>query len=545
MNGTPAQRMEWLEPRTLLSITGLPIRIGSSGFDMGKRVAATPDGGYIDAGLFEGTVDFGTGGVHHRLSALGDTDIFVAKYNSASQLVWVERFGGTEYTDEISKHDVIDIAADPNRAGGNFVNGFGTDPILAAEYINDLKVSADGSIFLAGSFTGTVDFDPGKGVKIFRTFDNNYQDAFVLKLNSDGSLNWADRFGDRFTDTANALAFDSAGNIFVTGVFTRTVNFVPGKLKFTRNALGRADGYLLKLNSAGAVQWVNQFGADGTKKPLRDAGNALAVDSHNDVYVVGTYAGDATFTSTSGARTIVTGDKDTDGFIAKYDNNGKLVRTATYAASGYDGISSIAIDSSNNVVIAGYFQGDEFDADPGPGVRRLIAAPDIDGHRTDFTDLFIEKLSLNLRLQWVRQLAGTGTEFADQVRIDSHNNIVVGGSFYGLAKFGAKGPRIHSVPGSEGKGGFKDANDHDRADSYDAYLWKLDAAGTTKWVNTIGAASDDFGAGIDITSGDAILFTGRFRGTVDFQPTRARRQLTGDYFDAFVTGYKADGTTLF
>jgi hypothetical protein len=535
--------MESLEPRTLLAFSGLPLQLGGDGFDMGKRIVATTDGGYIEAGIFSGTIDFDPRGSHARLTSLGDTDIFLARYNSASHLVWVKRIGGTEFTDEISKQDTIDIAADPKRAGDLFVNGVSADPLLAAELVTDLAIGPDGGVFLTGEFIGPVDFDPGPGRTIFNTFDDNYYDGFVLKLSGNGNFVWAKQIGDRFTNTVNGVAFDASGNVFLTGLFSRNQVF-PGASPSLRIAQGRADGYVLKMNSAGDIQWMNQFGSDGTSKPEIDGGRSIAVDSAGNVYVGGTYAGDATFTSTgAGAGTILTGEKRTDAFVAKYSNAGSLIKVVGFTGRGYDGISAVAVDSHSNVVVAGYFQGDSFAPNPARPNFFLPEPIDIDGNSTEITDLFVEKLSSNLTTTWIQRLRGTGTEFADQIRIDSSDNIIIGGSWYGLARFGSNGPRLISGISPED---FGDENDSSRDYSYDAYLWKMNSAGSTLWVRPTGSGSDDFGAGVAITSNDSVLFTGRFRASVDFDPRHTVRRLrAGGLADIFVTGYDANGKPLF
>lgn len=522
--------LEGLESRQHLAISGLPISLGSAGFDMGKRVAVTPDGGFVIAGLFGGTVDFDPGAGRTLLHASGDTDIFVAKYSSAGSLEWVRQFGGSEAREEITDQDVIDVAARPYRAGGAFVNGVGADPRGAGEYVNDLAVAPDGSVFLVGSFRGRVDFNPGQGRKIFTTYDNDYHDAFVVKLNGSGQYVWAARFGGRFTDAANALALDSAGNIYVTGLFSRTVSFVDGNRDFTLTANGRADGFLMKLDSAGAVQWVRSFGGKAVSRAEREAGNDVAVDSVGRVYVVGAFAGEVDFDSGAGISLVRSAGR-TDGFLARFDSNGVFQAVKSFSGRGYDGLTSLAIDSQDNLIVAGYFEGDQFDADPGQTTFTLQATAVRAGGARRFTDGFIEKLDANLELRWIRQLAGTGVEFVEQVRVDSADNVLVSGSFYGTAKFGRTGPTLSSILGT---GDFDDANDLDREYSYDAYLWKLNASGRTTWVRTFGGRGDDFGAGIGVAPDGPIVQTGRQRRTT----------LKFGLANAFVMGWQATGEPL-
>jgi hypothetical protein len=549
MNGKNSRRegsqIESLESRRLLAITGLPFSIGDVGFDTGKRIVPTPDGGFIEAGIFSGTVDFAPGSQKKLLTSKGDSDVFIAKYNSSGKLVWVDQFGGTAKKNKLDKQDAIDIAADPTRAGGTFVNGVSADPSQVAEYVNDLRVAPNGSIYFVGNFIGSVDFDPGPGTKIFKTFDDSFYDAYVVKLTSTGSLTWADQFGGQFTDTAASLALDPTGNVYVTGLFTRTVSFVPGNSNFTLNAVGRADGYVMKLNTTGKLTWIDQFGGNAVGASDRDAGQGIALDSSGNVYVVGTIAGKSNFTSTSGPKTVVLGNTHagTDGFVAKYTNAGGLVKTILYTGRNYEAVNGIAIDSHNNIAITGYFNDDTFNADPDPGQTHNLTLTPPEFGNSNLPDVFVEEITTSLTFKWVDQISGNGNEFADQIMFDNGGSIIIGGSFYDEATFGPHGPTITSVASTDS---FNDINDNSRENSYDPYVWKIKSTGKTEWVKSFGGASDDFGAGIGILPDDSILFTGRFRKTVNFNTQGAGPRMTGlGLGDVFVTGFDSNGVPLF
>jgi hypothetical protein len=70
----------------------------------------------------------------------------------------------------------------------------------------------------------------------------------------------------------------------------------------------------------------------------------------------------------------------------------------------------------------------------------------------------------------------------------------------------------------------------------------MNSSGTTSWVRTVGSAGDDYGGGVSLQSDDTILFTGRYRGTTDFDPGSAIKRLRGfGVADAFVTAFDASG----
>ena len=133
----------------------------------------------IITGHFYGTVDFNPGSGTFELTAAG-TDVFVLKLNSAGGFLWAVQLGSQ-------------------------AQGIAVD-------------SAD-NIIVAGTFVGTVDFNPGSG-----TFELTAAgtDAFVLKLNSAGGFLWAVHLGG-VGRVHREIAVDSADNIIVTGSFSGTV----------------------------------------------------------------------------------------------------------------------------------------------------------------------------------------------------------------------------------------------------------------------------------------------------------------------------------
>ncbi len=57
-----------------------------------------------------------------------------------------------------------------------------------------------GRIVVAGSFAGTVNFDPSGGV--LNLTSAGLTDAFVMQLTAGGATNWAKRFGGTAADSA-------------------------------------------------------------------------------------------------------------------------------------------------------------------------------------------------------------------------------------------------------------------------------------------------------------------------------------------------------
>src|SRR4051812_25844175 len=80
------------------------------------------------------------------------------------------------------------FAQQPTRTWGNFFGGTGKDDIYAS------CVDPSGNLYVAGSFSGTVDFDPGAGVTQRSASTATDVDAFVAKFNSSGVFQWVSTF---------------------------------------------------------------------------------------------------------------------------------------------------------------------------------------------------------------------------------------------------------------------------------------------------------------------------------------------------------------
>lgn len=187
--------------------------MGGSQWDGGASIVVAKDGGILSTGDFIGTVDFDPGTPVFNLISISDSDIYIQKLDSDGNFVWAKRMGGS------------------GGSGGACI-----------------RLDTIGNIYTAGSFNnGLVDFDPGTSAANLVT--NGYKsDAFVHKLNADGSFAWAKRMGGKEYDFAESIAVDPAGNVFVTGRFDGTADFDPesGGVNLTSNGL--TDVYVAKLN---------------------------------------------------------------------------------------------------------------------------------------------------------------------------------------------------------------------------------------------------------------------------------------------------------
>jgi hypothetical protein len=126
------------------------------------------------------------------------------------------------------------------------------------EIVRSGSVAVDkyGSVYIAGTFGGSIDFDPGPGIYNLTSANNvRSWDLFVAKFGKGGNLIWARRFGGARRDGGADLAIAQDGNIYVTG---RT------------RAIGADELFIAKLAPGGRTLWI--------KRVSEAAGRSIAVD---------------------------------------------------------------------------------------------------------------------------------------------------------------------------------------------------------------------------------------------------------------------------
>ncbi|MCK5796699.1 MAG: SBBP repeat-containing protein, partial [Deltaproteobacteria bacterium] len=158
-------------------------RFGATGWDMGRKMAFDNAGHLLLIGSFHGsTVLSGT-----PLTSAGGSDLFVASFTTGGTLRWAKRFGGTG--DEYGRAIAID-AQDRLTITGRFMDSidFGGGKLTSAgdrdifmaglkvdgtyrwarsfgamgfDYGEAIVASPQGDVFLAGQFSGGVDFGQG------------------------------------------------------------------------------------------------------------------------------------------------------------------------------------------------------------------------------------------------------------------------------------------------------------------------------------------------------------------------------------------------
>ena len=299
------------------------------------------------------------------LDSKGSKDIFVTKLDSSGKVKWAKNFGSDS-------------------------NGLDSGEGITVDKL--------GNIYIAGRFEGTATFGEQNSLT-----SNGFEDGFVTKLNENGEVVWAKKFGGEDSDIVNAVTVDELGNTYVTGRFAGTVNFDANN-SLTSN--GQDDIFVSKLKDSGDVEWLHSFGATSN-----DEGYDIAVDKAGNTYITGSFQGSTTFGDTTlesnGAR---------DGFVAKLDVMGNVKWAKKFGGQSTDKGFGITLDESENIYLTGSFQNEiSF------GGTTLTSVGD--------KDTFIAKLDKMGMVKWAKKLGSDSEDEGFDIAVNGDSETYVTGSF--------------------------------------------------------------------------------------------------------------------
>ena len=356
----------------------------------GTSIAVDGSGNIYITGLYNGVTDFDPGIGTATLNSISTSwSPFFAKYDSNGNYVWAKGIFG-------------------NGTTGN--NNNDTER-------NAICLDISGNVYITGRFYGTADFDPSPGTASLTaliTGTTQYSDIFFAKYDNNGNYLWAKKIGGPNEDVGNSIKTDASSNVYVTGYFNNIVDFDPGAGTATLSAAGNgtndSDIFFGKYDSNGNYIWANSISSPN----LSDAGNSIAVDASNNVYVAGNFSGIADFDPSVSTATLI-GATSVNHFVAKYNSLGnylwaKTSDTNTNTAAIKTECNSLALDASNNVYITGNFIGQSIDFDPGTGIEFMSSESGTGPWSSVLlfgTDIYIAKYDNSGNYVWAKTINRT------------------------------------------------------------------------------------------------------------------------------------------
>ncbi|MFO0907977.1 MAG: Ig-like domain-containing protein [Isosphaeraceae bacterium] len=453
--GIESLEARWMPSLTVLFADAIAAS-GSGSVDVeSNAVVNDASGNVFVVGSFTGTVDFDPSATTLNLTASGGRDLFLARFTSAGSLSWVKKLPGSN-----------------------------SSAVALGEAIT---LDASGNILIAGTFTGSVNFDPA-GANAGATFNaGTRNDVFLARYDGNGSLSWARDLvgGVNLSAHGYALATDASGNITLAGSFQTALTVGTTTL----SGAGTTDGFVARANSAGQFAWAVATNGAGTSQ-VQTTG--VSLDGSGNVLTTGFIAGTADFQPGAGATNLASNGGSRDIFVQKLDGNGGFVWAVAIGSPDIDQGNAIKADAAGNVYVTGTFSMSA-DFDPGAGTTTLTAG--------GFDDPFLLKLTPSGGLSWARRFALSGFNFGHGtgVGLDASNHVFVTGYYQGTMVVDAV-----SSASIMSAGGF------------DVFLVEYDTSGNYVASQSFGGANFDAAFGVGVNASGQVALAGRFSGPAAF-----------------------------
>ncbi len=363
-----------------------------------------------------------------------------------------------------------------------------------------IAVDAAGNAYVAG-YTSSADFPVTAAA--FQTQSHGSEDGFVLKLNASGGLVYSSYLGASGRDFATAIAVDASGNAFIAG-YTSSVGFpiVAGAFQ-SSYAGGFFDTFVTKMNAGGSALLYSTFiGGSGN-----DTATSIAIDANGNAYIGG-QTDSFNFPVSPGVLQSSNAG-GSDAFVAKLNAAGSAIVFSTYlGGSSNDLANAIAIDSSQNVYLAGATASVDFPVSAGAFQASIGAS----------YDAFVTKLNpAATAIVFSTYLGGSGSDQATALALDSSGNVWLTGS-----TSSTNFPLLNAVQGQPAGGS-------------DAFVANLNSTGVGLLFSSyFGGSADDSGLAIRLDNGGAVIVAG-VTSSADFPTTAGVLQgSSGGGYDGFI-----------
>jgi hypothetical protein len=327
---------------------------GGTSDDVGLAITTTSDGSIIIGGTYDTQATFDT----HVEKGKTGSNLFIAKYDSSGNFVWIKTIGFGQYKVSICVTSDDSIVVTTFYDSTTHVNAtvvtYGSLDIFVAKYDNNgemkwsaygggtgsdfpgkVSPSSDGGVYLIGSFKSSATF----GTKTVTSKGGT--DLFILKYSSTGDVEWIRTEGDT-NDISGELVIESSdGGLIVTGNFNGKM--IVGNTTLT--SYGDSDIFVIKYNSTGHVEWAVSGGGTEYEYTV-----GVSEGSDGSIYVAGEIASPLGTFGSYIKKTI--GNEDM--FIAKYTKSGTIEWVEITGGTDYDAPNSMVMDG-DDIYITGYY----------------------------------------------------------------------------------------------------------------------------------------------------------------------------------------------
>jgi hypothetical protein len=322
---------------------------------------------------------------------------------------------------------------------------------------------------------------------------------FFPKVGAIGSTVVITGTGFSANATDNKVKFNNMSATVTAATNTSLTVIVPVSASTGKIAITLGENSVTSVTDFDVVVEVVTAGG-----PNFEQGSAVAIDGAGNTYITGTFSGTCTF----GDKVLSSAGSD-DIFLAKYNSRSEFVWSKQLGGTNSDYSRSIAIDNSGAIYLTG-----EFFNNTNLGAISLIGSGGLDG--------FIVKFDASGNSIWAKSFGGGGNDGGNSVKVDGLGTPFITGYFSSTATFGSI-----SLSSSGGT---------------DVFVAKYSVTnGEVIWAKKYGAANDQVGTSLDITSSGNVYLSGSFFEEIVFGATILA---SAGGLDGFITKLNSSGDVV-
>ena len=292
-----------------------------------NSVQQTNDGGYILAG--------------YKNNSPNRNDYWIAKLNNNADIEWEKTYGGSSIDEAQSIQQTTDggyiVAGSTFSHDGDVTNNNGGNDAWI------LKLTTNGDIEWQKTYGGSADdylnsikqTTDGGYIAVGGSNSNNgdipnnqgYTDAWIIKIDTNGNIEWSKTFGGNASDALVDIQQTTNGGYLTVGV--------------TQSTDGWGDYLVINLQTNGNLEWQKTYGSIYT-----DIASCIQKTNDGHYLLVGY--------SNSNDGTTINPNGNSDALLIKIDNLGNILQQTSVGTNDSEVANNILQTHDNNFLIVGY-----------------------------------------------------------------------------------------------------------------------------------------------------------------------------------------------
>lgn len=265
------------------------------------------------------------------------------------------------------------------------------------DYFTSYQQTAEGGFILGGYSLSAIGGNKSQGCW-------GWSDYWVLKIDSNGTVDWDKRFGGTLHDQLFSVLQSKDGGYLLGGCSASNINGDKTQLNWDQvcNPFCTYDYWVVKIDAVGNKQWDRRYGG------FKDETFSTMLQNANGSYILGGYSR----SGISGDKTIATRG-NYDYWIVKIDSTGNKLWDNRYGGNNADYLESIKQTTDGGYILGGYSESDS------SGDKSQPSWGD--------EDYWIVKIDSSGNKQWDKRFGGIYSDYLYCIEQTADNGYILSG----------------------------------------------------------------------------------------------------------------------